>query len=506
MQASAENLPRRLGRYEIVGRLAFGGMAEILLARLTGPSGFERPVVIKRILPQLLAEPAFVDMFLDEGRLAARIRHPNVVQVQELCIEDRELFLVMEYLEGEAVAGVARRCRVRARHVDRALAAYVVAEAAAGLHVAHELRGTDGEPLDIVHRDVSPENVFVGYDGTVKVLDFGIAKARDRITKTEAGMLKGKFDYMSPEQALGEPLDRRSDVFSLGIVLYELTTERRLFRRATQLATLRAATEEEIVLPSAIDPTYPRALEDICMQALARDRSLRFATALDLRRALLEALRDLRGPAMPEEALSTLMRDLFPDRIQQKSEMLSSMRQGVTPAHVPEADVDVAVEIPPVEPGAASEVRTRPFEPGRAGRRMSGRKKILVAIGAAALVAALGIAGAMGLFEDYGAAAERAERSVPATGAERRESAARVGEPDTDPVVVPPASAMAVTETAADPRRRSARARNRPERGRTAMRAAPRVEPAALPAEEPSAQVPSAGAPQDRDREFRRFN
>jgi serine/threonine-protein kinase len=362
MEASARNLPRRLGRYEIVGRLAYGGMAEILLGRLTGPSGFERAIVIKRILPQLTAEPSFVEMFLDEGRLAARVRHPNVVQVQELCQEDGELFLVMEYLEGEAAAGLARRCRVRAKPLDRALATYVVSEAAAGLHVAHELRDPDGASLDIVHRDVSPENVFIGYDGTVKVLDFGIAKARDRTSKTEVGTLKGKFEYMSPEQALGEPLDRRSDVFSLGVVLYELTTGVRPFKRATQVATLRAVTDDDIVLPSSIDPSYPRALEDVCMKALARDRSLRYATAQDMRRGLLEAVREMRGPAMPEETLAALMRELFIDRITEKDEMLASMRRGITPSHVPEADVDIAVELPTVETLMGSEVRTKPFD------------------------------------------------------------------------------------------------------------------------------------------------
>ncbi|MEQ8891109.1 MAG: serine/threonine-protein kinase, partial [Sandaracinaceae bacterium] len=269
MDAISPNLPRRLGRYDIVGRLGAGGMAEILLGRISGPSGFERPVVIKRILPHLHGLREFVDMLLDEGRIAARIGHPNVVQVQELTHEREDLYLVMEYLEGEAASGLARRARARRLRLLPTLCAYIVAEACAGLHAAHELRSPDGELLDVVHRDVSPQNLFVGYDGTVKVLDFGIAKAAGRITRTEAGMLKGKFEYMSPEQARGDALDRRSDVFALGIVLYELSTQHRLFRRASHTETLRAVIGAEVPPPSEIDPSYPAVLEEVCLRALS---------------------------------------------------------------------------------------------------------------------------------------------------------------------------------------------------------------------------------------------
>src|SRR5262249_34107635 len=209
-------LPRTIGRYEVVGELATGGMAEIFLGRLVGPSGFERPVVIKRILRQLSHKESFVAMFLDEARIVAGIRHPNVVQVQELGQDTGELYLVMEYLEGESVASLVRRLVAQGERVDYALAAHVVAEACAGLHAAHEAQ-------NLVHRDVSPQNVFITYDGHVKVIDFGIAKTEGRMAQTEAGQVKGKFGYMSPEQCKADPLDRRSDVFALGIVLYELS-------------------------------------------------------------------------------------------------------------------------------------------------------------------------------------------------------------------------------------------------------------------------------------------
>lgn len=382
MNAIAPKLPRHLGRYEIVGKLASGGMAEILLARLTGPSGFERPVVIKRILPHLHGLSEFVDMFLDEGRIAARIGHPNVAQVQELAREDDELYLVMEYLEGESAAGLARRARARRTRLAPALCAYIVAEACAGLHAAHELRSPEGKPLDLVHRDVSPQNLFVGYDGTIKVLDFGIAKAAGRITTTEAGTLKGKFEYMSPEQAAGQPLDRRSDVFSLGIVLYELATQRRLFKRGSQTETLRAVCDDPIVPPSELVEAFPAELEAVCLKALARDPDARYASANDFRRALLGTLRTIDASAMPEESLSTLMHELFDDRIEEKHEMLAHMRDGITPAHVPAADVEEE-ELPTVEAELRSAIRTRLAEPARRARWPWIAAVVLIAAGAA---------------------------------------------------------------------------------------------------------------------------
>jgi serine/threonine-protein kinase len=325
-----------------------GGMAEILLARRVGPGGFERAVVIKRILPHLANLTEFVDMFLDEGRIAARIGHPNVSQVFALHQEEHELFQVMEYLEGESAAGVNRRLRSLNESLDYALAAHIVAEACAGLHAAHELHGPDGDSLELVHRDVSPENLFVGYDGTVKVLDFGIAKAANRLTKTDAGLIKGKFAYMSPEQTKGKALDRRSDIFSLGIVLYELSTQRSLFRRGNQPATLQAVNDDPVLPPSVFDPEYPRSLEAICLKALQRDPDQRFKTAREMQRAILEILPTLQGPTLFAESLAKLMNDLFPDRIAEKQDMMRRLQDGFTPSHVPAAEVDQAVEIPSV--------------------------------------------------------------------------------------------------------------------------------------------------------------
>lgn len=344
---SVSGVPSRLGRYEIIGLLATGGMAEILLARILGPSGFQRPVVIKRILPHLARLPEFRTMFTDEARLVARIRHENVVQVHELGVEGDELFLVMEYLEGESAGGLTRRLIGRGAELEPWLGAYIIAEACAGLHAAHELESDAGEPLGLVHRDVSPQNLFVTYSGGTKVLDFGIAKAADRSTKTATGEVKGKFQYMSPEQCLGETVDRRSDIFSLGVVLYELTTSRRLFKRGNELLTFQAICREPIVFPSKLTPSFPPALKPIVLRALARQREDRYATAQDLRADLLMAMREIDDTRDPRRALAEVMSREFSERVSEKRELLKRVvAGGSAPKAVPVAEVDASVEIP----------------------------------------------------------------------------------------------------------------------------------------------------------------
>jgi serine/threonine-protein kinase len=335
-------------------------MAEVLLGKILGPAGFEQPVVLKRILPHLAAEPAFKRMFVQEAQMIAHVRHPNVVRVFELVEEEQELFLVMEYLEGETAAGMQRRARAHDVPVPRSLAAYVVAGAAAGLHATHEATDLEGRPQRLVHRDVSPQNLFVTYGGEVKVIDFGIAKAADHVARTSLAGIKGKFSYMSPEQTRGEPLDQRSDIFSLGIVLYELTVGRRLFARANAEKTLRAVCEEPITPPTELETDYPRSLERICMKALERDPDQRYRSALDLRRDILEALRELHPSPAPEEDLSCLMRELFPDRIEEKNAMLRTVQAGLEPARLPPADTDEEVRIPTVAEGLARRAHQKP--------------------------------------------------------------------------------------------------------------------------------------------------
>lgn len=341
-------LPDRIGRYEVLGQLAAGGMAEILLARISGPGDFSRAVVIKRILAGFAKSAAFVRMFLDEARIVASLRHPNIVQVQELGEDEGGPFLVMEYVAGENASSLLKRATASGEPLDPVLAAHLVAEACSGLHAAHESVRDDGRPQNLVHRDVSPQNVMVAYDGHVKLLDFGVALAEDRASRTEPGEVKGKFDYMSPEQMTGKALDRRTDLFALGAVLYELSTGRRLFKRASHARTIEAICREPVVPPSrvaATGVTYPPELERIVLRALAKDPNERFATAAELRSALLTVTRTLGDPAA---TLAAHMRRLFPDRIVEKEEMLRRVRVGDELSHVPPGETDEGVDVPNV--------------------------------------------------------------------------------------------------------------------------------------------------------------
>jgi len=239
--ASASAEARRFGKYTLVAKLATGGMAEIFLARLEGDGGFEKLVCIKRILPHLARDPQFVTMFLDEARVAARISHPNVCQVFELGEWNKQYYIAMEYLEGVQLSCFRRADYYSPRPDSRLVAGFGV-QACEGLHHAHQLRRTDGESLGLVHRDISPQNLFVTIDGIVKVLDFGIAKATDRSSKTSTGAVKGTYAYMSPEQLRNEQLDRRTDVWAMGTVLWGLLAQRHLFKRETEFLTFQAIT------------------------------------------------------------------------------------------------------------------------------------------------------------------------------------------------------------------------------------------------------------------------
>jgi serine/threonine protein kinase len=277
-----------LGRYEIVKHLAQGGMAEVFLARATGIEGFERHVVVKRIRAEQAHDKSHVQMFLDEARLAASLHHHNVVQVHDIGEQQGEYFFVMEYVHGEDVRKLLTAVSSRGERVPLEHVLAIATAAAAGLHHAHEQCGPNRAPLGIVHRDVSPANILVGYDGGVKVADFGIAKAVHRTSETESGTRKGKVAYMSPEQCIGDPVDRRSDVFALGIVLYELLTVRRLFKDDNDFLTMTAIVQGKIPPPSTSWLEIPPALEAIVMKALASSPDDRYATADHLRLALEE--------------------------------------------------------------------------------------------------------------------------------------------------------------------------------------------------------------------------
>src|SRR5688572_1015498 len=261
-------------------------MAHIFLARQTGLGAFERHVVLKTILRERATDQRFVTMFLDEAKLAATLNHQNIAQVYEVDQADGAYFMAMEYVHGENARAILETTLRRGWTIPLELAVMIVSGAAAGLHHAHERRGKNGQPLNIVHRDVSPANIMVGYDGSVKVLDFGIAKAEERATKTVGGTIKGKYGYMSPEQCKGKPLDRRSDIFALGICLYELTTLRRAFKGNDDFETMKRIVSGDVILPSIAVPGYPRELEAIVLTAMAGDPNARFQSGQELIEAL----------------------------------------------------------------------------------------------------------------------------------------------------------------------------------------------------------------------------
>ncbi len=304
----------RLGKYQLLRRLATGGMAEIFLARAQSIHGFEKQVVLKRILPQHASSDDFIRMFLAEARLAATLHHPNIVQVYDIGEEAGAYFFTMEYIEGEDLRRLVRAARHKQTPIPLAHILHVIMGMAGGLHHAHEKIGTDGLPLGIVHRDVSPSNVLVTYEGDVKVVDFGIAKAAAAQNSTIAGTLKGKIPYMSPEQCRGELVDRRSDIFSIGTLLWELTTGKRLFAGENEFAILNRVAKADVPPPSSVRPEYPPELEAIVMRALSRDPDNRYATAIDLQIDIEDFAREARLP-VSSARMGRFMRALFEEEL-----------------------------------------------------------------------------------------------------------------------------------------------------------------------------------------------
>jgi len=321
--------PTTIGRYELCFELASGGMASVYLARAEGSPGFEKLVALKRIHPHLASEKGYVEMFLDEARIASRITHPNVCSVFDFGEADGEYFIAMEYLVGEPLSRVHRRVMANAAQRTSTLLparmARVIAQACEGLHAAHELKDADGESLSVVHRDVSAENLFVTYDGATQVVDFGIAHARQRIHQTEAGQVKGTFPYMAPEQMTAAVVDRRVDVWALGAVLWELLTLRRLFLRDTDVNTMYAVLSSEIKPPSEYRPEIPPELDEIVLKALQRNPDERWQTAREMGKALRRVLaqqEELVGPA----ELADWLGELFPDGEARKRHVMEIAR------------------------------------------------------------------------------------------------------------------------------------------------------------------------------------
>lgn len=365
-----------LGAYRIIAELARGGMAAVFLAVSEVPSGplgagrARELVAIKQIHPHLAHDPDFVAMLIDEARLASKIHHPNVVEIRDYALGDADgkNYIVMEYADGESLALLLKHAVQRAQRLGPGLVASIIADTAAALHAAHELKGPDGQFLGLVHRDVSPQNVMLTYGGRVKLTDFGVAKAVGRLQRTQPGEIKGKLAYMAPEQAYGREVDRRSDVYSLGVVLYELALGRRLFGGKTDAETVRNVMEHKVVRPREIDPEFPEALEQVVLAMLAQDPAERFQTAGAVERALRAlAVSEGTGETIAER-LGLFVRGLEPERYEAKRRLIAQYfgasqepavhgGESVQGAHAAMATVD-----PPtiVDAGRNKRLATRP--------------------------------------------------------------------------------------------------------------------------------------------------
>ena len=321
--SASKRVPLVVGRYAIHGEISSGGMATVHFGRLVGPIGFSRTVAIKRLHPQFAKDPDFVAMFLDEARLAARIQHPNVVPTLDVVSTDGEIFLVMEYVQGETLSRLIRASRDRGGRVPSRIAGAIMVGALHGLHAAHEAKDERGRALGIVHRDVSPQNVLVGVDGVTRVLDFGVAKAAVRLQTTREGQLKGKLAYMAPEQLQSGVVDRLSDVYAAGVLLWESLTTKRLFEADNEGQLLSMVLRGHVDPPSTIAPEVPAALDAIAMRALDRDPTKRFATARDMAIALERSL-EIAMSSEVGEWVEAMARDGLMRRAERVAEIESS--------------------------------------------------------------------------------------------------------------------------------------------------------------------------------------
>jgi eukaryotic-like serine/threonine-protein kinase len=321
-------LGKRLGKYEILALLALGGTAEIYLARIAGAAGFEKYVVVKCLHDHLADDQTFVKMFLDEARLAAALDHSNIVQTMELGEYENRYFMVLEFLAGLSLAMIVRRAseRLQGGRIPVQLVLNMVAQSCAGLHYAHE-RTQGGKPLNIVHRDISPQNLVVSFEGVVKVVDFGIAKAEHRETKTQSGTIKGKFAYMSPEQCVATNVDRRTDVFALGVIAWELLTGRRLFKKPSPYETYRAVIDCNVPVPSSENVEIDPAVDPIIMKAVAKDKEQRYPTAEAFGDALLGYLHH-RGKGSGPSDVSRWFDEFFAIEIEEHGARMRELISG----------------------------------------------------------------------------------------------------------------------------------------------------------------------------------
>jgi serine/threonine-protein kinase len=335
----------RIGRYQVLTQLSVGGMAELFLGFTSGPGGFRKYVALKRILPDARGDEQFEKMFLDEARITAALNHSNIGQVFELGQDREGLFLAMEFIAGRNLNQVAHVFRRQNKTLPVGFTLAVVRDVCLALHYAHAFTTPGGKPSPVIHRDVSQKNVMVTYDGVVKLLDFGIAKARDGVVRTQAGMVKGTTGYMSPEQVRGEPLDGRSDLFAAGVMLHELLTGQRLFSAETERQEMEMILNAPIPVPDV--PGLPAEVAAVVLKALAREREERYASGRELARALESAA----GPLlMDSEQRAAFMLEHFEDRMQATRRLLESAEEVKEPVALEAAGMPPAGEDPGMAP------------------------------------------------------------------------------------------------------------------------------------------------------------
>jgi eukaryotic-like serine/threonine-protein kinase len=371
-------------RYTILGHLAKGGMASVYLGRMSGSAGFSRLVAIKRLHPELATDRELIGMLVDEARIATRIRHTNVIDTLDLVVSDGAFSLVLEYVEGDSLSALVKTAKKAGETIPQDIALAIIHGVLRGLDAAHEARGTDGHPLGIVHRDVSPQNVLVGVDGVPRVIDFGIAKAIGKLEQTKPGEVRGKFSYMAPEQLMAKPITRQVDVYAAGVMLWELLTGERLFTAEDERAVCAAVLRGAIAAPSKVNPDVSSELDQIVLRATALDVGERYLTAR-------EVITDLeKHPRASDEEVAAWVRRLTIEKRAQRQRMIEGDASVTDLRSIDEVMKELAVA--PEPPSASSLEIAKPVAmPVTPQAKTRSGKMPLVAIGAGAIVALVAI-------------------------------------------------------------------------------------------------------------------
>lgn len=348
------------GEYKILKKIATGGMAEVFLAKRVGMKGFEKLLAIKRILPQFSENEEFIAMFIDEAKLAAKLTHRNIVQIYDFGSQQGSYYIAMEYIFGKDLRSILKKSKERGEHLPLAQCAYIIGEAAKGLEYAHTSRDHFGKPLQIIHRDISPQNILISYEGEVMLADFGIAKAASKSTETRAGVLKGKILYMSPEQAWGRPIDRRSDLYSLGVLLYEMITHRKIFDADSEFSMLEKVRNAEVEFPPNVFEDIPNSFLQVVQKALEKNPDHRYQSAHDMRVDLENYLHTTQE-RLSEKTVSNYLKHLFRQEIEEERKILTEGTE-ILVEKLP--DQEPVFRPPAREPEKISTVKKSPIPEG----------------------------------------------------------------------------------------------------------------------------------------------